>query len=245
MRKIFLILLIGLFLMPGCKKKETGAAAAEGVSPHDFLSSEKYTNLTIDFAYDKEHPPAPETLTEIQNFLLAKLNKPNGISVNVHELNIASRPYLSLGDIFDIEKKNRLFFPHEKSLSIFVYLPHSEYLENSGSYKTLGIQYGASSIVLFGKTMSDNSGGLGQPSYKTLETSVALHELGHVLGLVNNGTNMAVNHQDAQNGRHCNNKDCLMYFAVETTDILSNLLGGAVPGLDANCINDLKANGGK
>jgi hypothetical protein len=36
-----------------------------------------------------------------------------------------------------------------------------------------------------------------------------------------------------------------MYYAAETTDILGFLISGPVPDLDANCLADLKANGGK
>jgi hypothetical protein len=36
-----------------------------------------------------------------------------------------------------------------------------------------------------------------------------------------------------------------MYYATETTDVLGFLVTGNIPALDANCINDLKVNGGK
>jgi hypothetical protein len=36
-----------------------------------------------------------------------------------------------------------------------------------------------------------------------------------------------------------------MYHAAETTDILGFLLTGNIPSLDAACVADLRANGGK
>lgn len=71
------------------------------------------------------------------------------------------------------------------------------------------------------------------------------HEVGHLLGLVDLGSPMQTNHKDVAHGNHCNNSGCLMYYTSETTDILGFLLTGAIPTLDANCIADLKANGGK
>ncbi|HEY0356753.1 MAG TPA: hypothetical protein VGC29_11140, partial [Flavisolibacter sp.] len=71
------------------------------------------------------------------------------------------------------------------------------------------------------------------------------HEVGHLLGLVDIGSPMQTPHKDADHGSHCNNNSCLMYYASETTDILGLLLTGNIPGLDANCIADLRANGGK
>ncbi len=73
-------------------------------------------------------------------------------------------------------------------------------------------------------------------------TTLLEHEFGHLMGLVDQGSPMQVNHKDAANGAHCDKPDCLMYYNVEAgfTGTLS-----AVPSLDANCIADLKANGGK
>jgi hypothetical protein len=100
-------------------------------------------------------------------------------------------------------------------------------------------------MVIFEKTIREFSGGLGKPSATTLETTVSLHEFGHILGLTNNGTPMQSAHQDEPNGKHCNNKDCLMYWAVENSNIISTLTGGNIPQLDAQCVADLKANGGR
>lgn len=64
-------------------------------------------------------------------------------------------------------------------------------------------------------------------------------------GLVNKGTALTSLHQDGVHGKHCSNSGCLMYYEAETSDIINNLLGDPIPSLDQNCINDLKANGGK
>ena len=76
-----------------------------------------------------------------------------------------------------------------------------------------------------------------------LESAVLMHEFGHVLGLVNNGTPMTQNHE-GESG-HCDNEDCLMFYAAETGDMLAILGGGSIPTLDEQCLDDLQANGGK
>jgi hypothetical protein len=58
---------------------------------------------------------------------------------------------------------------------------------------------------------------------------------------VDNGTSLTSQHSDG--GHHCNNEECLMYYAVETTDVLAMLVSG-VPRLDDACIADLRGNGG-
>lgn len=59
---------------------------------------------------------------------------------------------------------------------------------------------------------------------------------------------MQTDHKDEENGNHCDNESCLMYYAMERPDLISQFLdldGEDVPGLDTNCIADLQANGGK
>jgi predicted Zn-dependent protease len=100
-------------------------------------------------------------------------------------------------------------------------------------------------MALFERTIQDLSGGLTQPEQSRLESVVLQHELGHILGLVNAGTAMVTNHQDAPHGRHCTNTNCLMHYTVETGNVVQNLLDGSLPQLDSNCLSDLRANGGK
>lgn len=71
------------------------------------------------------------------------------------------------------------------------------------------------------------------------------HEFGHLFGLVNIGTDMVENHEDTEHSKHCDKNNCLMYYASETTEIASFLIGNDIPELDENCKNDLIANGGK
>jgi hypothetical protein len=121
-------------------------------------------------------------------------------------------------------------------------------LYTNGQYtnaQTLGIAYRNTSVALFGKTIRDNSGAIGQVSRTKLEATILQHELAHLLGLVDLGTPMQTAHKDAAHGNHCTNNSCLMYYASETTDVLGVLLTGNVPSLDAACAVDLRANGGK
>ena len=127
----------------------------------------------------------------------------------------------------------------------YFFFADADYAGNSGDAKVLGVAYGSSSMAIFEKIVQDYSGGLTQPAVTTLESTVIHHEFAHILGLVNNGTAMQAAHQDEAHGRHCNNKGCLMYYAAETTDIVGLLTGGNVPQLDASCIADLQANGGR
>ena len=117
---------------------------------------------------------------------------------------------------------------------------------DTGSLKILGQAYGSSSMVLYEKTIQSlSTTPVTQPSRTVLETTVIEHEMGHILGLVNIGSSPQSVHQDTAHGAHCTTTSCLMYYLSDTGDIVSNLLGGTVPSLDAACLQDLQANGGK
>ncbi len=245
MKIIFKLILLVAFIQ-SCKKGPSKAETAESlITPVDFLSDYKFKSLRIDLVYDQGHSPSPETINNIKSFLLKRLKKPEGILVNLKEINGTGKINISLEDIKEIERKNRTYYSKENSLACFIYLANGDYSENTGSNNILGINYGSTSIVLFGKTINSLTGGIGKPSYAVLETTVCKHEFGHLMGLVNKGSGMVTSHIDARHGKHCNNPNCLTYYLVETSDVVSNLLGGNIPDLDSNCIKDLRSNGGK
>jgi hypothetical protein len=232
-------------LLAGCiKNKQSPGQSELNISPADFLSGGKYKTLYVDLIYDQGNPPSSETVNNLKAFLYNRLNKPGGIQIIERVFNGNGKSTLSIADVEDIEKKNRSYFSKGNILGAFVYFANSDYNNNQGSTKVLGITYASTSIVLFGKTIHSYSGSFGQPSYTTLETTVAEHEFGHVMGLVNNGTSMVKQHMDAGHDKHCSNTACLMYYSAETSDIVQNILGG-VPSLDQDCIDDLRNNGGK
>ncbi|HWY13334.1 MAG TPA: peptidase [Bacteroidia bacterium] len=244
MKKIIFLIFIVLVTINGCKKAPLGSAE-EKITPENFLSGKMYDKIAIEVVNEKGYELNSQTISNLQNFLSSRLNKPNGIVINVRELPNQGRSTVSLNDVANIEKQFRLSFSKGSTLAVFVYAGAVDYSASAGNAKVLGIAYGNTSIALFGKTISSYSGGLTQPPRAILESTVIEHEFGHLMGLVDNGTNMVEYHLDAANGKHCNHKDCLMYYTAETSDIVANLLGGEVPALENFCVRDLQFNGGK
>ena len=78
------------------------------------------------------------------------------------------------------------------------------------------------------------------------EATVMEHEFGHILGLTNLGATLQSDHEDAANAKHCVVSNSLMYFSSEMqVGIGAMAAAGRVPQLDAQCIADLRANGGR
>jgi hypothetical protein len=234
----FLILIVAM----ACRKDEV---VNDRVTPDNFLSDKKYEKLIVEIQYVSGYAPTAETVENLRTFLQQRLNKSGGITIVQNEIASPGKLSYSIDDIKNIEYANRSQNTNKKTLTAYFFFADGHYAGNSGSSKVLGIAYGGSSMVIFEETIKEYSGGVTQPAVSTLETTVVNHEFGHILGLVNNGTSMHVAHQDSANGRHCDNQNCLMYYTAETSDIVANLLGSGIPGLDANCINDLRVNGGK
>lgn len=231
----------------GCKKKklENSKQEAKQVTPNDFLSADQYETLELEIQYVTNYKPTTDAVNFLVAFLKARLNKPGDIKVAMKEVSGLNKSSYTADDLRSFEDDNRERYPKDKALTAYIFFADKPYAGNSGNSKTLGVTYAPTSVAIFEKTIQDLSGGIGQPGRDKLEQTVLNHEFGHVMGLVNTGTPMTSQHQDAANGAHCNNKNCLMYWSVETSDVVANLLGASVPDLDAACLSDLRNNGGK
>ncbi|HYH56759.1 MAG TPA: hypothetical protein VD772_09115 [Anseongella sp.] len=197
-----------------------------GASAREILSAADYQSVEVEIQYMPGYEPEEATVNNLRNFLNELINKPAGMQIHVNEIPASAKERLSAEEIEKIEEEYRTVYTEGPKLGIYL------------AYKN-------TSMALFGKTIHDNTGGLAKPSRVKLETTVMEHEFGHIMGLVHTGSPMQSNHQDPEHGSHCNNGECLMYYASETTAVLDFLVSSPVPGLDAACRNDLKANGGK
>ena len=250
-------LLLPAFLLSGCSKDDDDPKNFNkdrhlnkmnvGTSARDLLSADKFKKVVLEIQYVQGFEPQNATVNSLKSFMEQRLNKPNGITVKLNPLPPSSfgKVAYTVNDIAAIEEKYRQEYTTSDAVAIYFFFADSRYSEDSQNGKVLGVAYRNTSMALFEKTIQELSGGLGQPSRTMLETVVMQHELGHILGLVNVGTGMVRPHQDTDNGHHCDNTSCLMYWGVETGDVIKNLLGTGMPELDQNCLNDLRANGGK
>lgn len=241
--KKYLVIAAAVLLAAGCRK--THEVINNRVDPVDFLSNKKYEKLVVEVQYMNGFIPNTETSTRIRKFLEERLNKSGGIDIVYTSIPAQGKAVYTVEDIRQIELKNRTENVHGKTVAAYILVLDGEYMYNQGNSRILGIAYGSTSMALFGKTIRDFSGDIGEPSRDVLESTVILHEFGHLFGLVNNGALMESAHEDGDHPHHCENPDCLMYYSAETSNIAANLLGGNVPSLDQNCIRDLQRSGGK
>ena len=208
-----------------------------GASARELLDKTK-PKLLVEIQYMPGYQLQEQTIRNFTSFLRAYLNKPGGIEVTQKEIPETGAVTKSLIDVARIEQQYRTAFNTDDQVSVHVLVTNSGYTTN----KVLGIAFRNTSLCLFGKTIHQNSGGIDQASRIKTESTILTHEFGHLLGLVDLGSPMQTNHRDAAHNNHCIDATCLMQYGVQT-----NLLAvtGNIPVLDANCRNDLRANGGK
>ena len=121
------------------------------------------------------------------------------------------------------------------------------YYEENGAKNdsVIGVSIsGTTVLAMFKPVILSTSGGAAAVP-KFVELTTAIHELGHALGLVNNGITMAASHQDTDHGKHCNNDQCVMYYLNEgaadlKTFVTQILTTGNTIVYDTNCLNDAR-----
>ncbi|RYD94167.1 MAG: hypothetical protein EOP50_09940, partial [Sphingobacteriales bacterium] len=194
MKRILLPLL--LCSLVACKKDKTHSGPIDnrgtGAAAHELLSADTYTSLQVEVSYMPGYAPDAAALSQLQAFLQARLNKPAGITVSSHAIPAASNTVLSVNDLETIEGSARTLHSGGSNAAVHVLCTNGTYSSNS----VLGVAYSGTSVALFGQKIHENSGGIGQASRTKLEATVLEHEIGHLLGLVDNGTPMRSNHKD-------------------------------------------------
>ena len=250
------ILVLGVIILaalpfPSCTTNESDIKSSldskeVGVSANGLLASNRFDKLVVNVLFVKEFEPEQETLDSTLSFLGMRLNKPNGIEIVMTEVKSPGLTSYTLNDIRVMEAKNRSGHSEGKTLVVSLFFADKDYAGNTDNQKVLGIAYANTSLVIFEKTIQALTEQITDPDRVLLERTVVNHEFGHIMGLVNVGSNMQKPHQDEAHGKHCDNEDCLMNWVAETGSFADKLLGlNKVPIFDQNCLDDLRANGGK
>lgn len=214
-----------------------------GSSANDFLSANKYKSLVIEIVYVTGNKPNEQTVINFRNFMLARINKPGGISIIETEIPSPGKAPYDINEILAVEKTYRTKYNTPDTLAFFLFFADGGSVNDDNNSLILGTAYRNTSCVLYENSIQVLSNEANEPTRVVLETTVMLHELGHLLGLVNFGTPMQNDHEDLEHRKHCDNSTCLMFWRAETN--VMQMVGGSIPQLDANCLADLAANGGK
>lgn len=99
-------------------------------------------------------------------------------------------------------------------------------------------------MVIFKDVIKSSATGSVIPMVpKYVEQATIIHEMGHALGLVNNGVPMHASHQDSAHGAHCSNENCVMYYSNEGAGSLKKYIEKIITEkklvmFDKQCLDD-------
>lgn len=197
--------------------------------------------------------PYASSLEYLGAFVERVLEKPDGIAFDADEtLAPAGSDHVWTFDELDAFSRQHARDDSEGPVSIHVLFVDGSYASGDDGGTVLGLAWGQRYIALFQDAIrSGCSGGLLGPfstdACEIAERNVWAHEIGHVIGLVDNGLPSRVNHRDAEHGRHDVSDGCLMYWAYDRPAIFDVLLSRLDSGQSAdvdfceNCWADLNA----
>jgi predicted Zn-dependent protease len=217
-----------------------------GSSANDLLSARVFKKMIVEIAYIEGFKPTEKAITNFKNFIQNSTFKTEGVSFIEKKIPATGKTVYTLNEVVAIEKENRTIYNTNSTIAVWVLFIDGKSSKDTDQGSILGAAYWNTSFVIYEETIQGLSGGTFEPKRSLLEASVIHHEFGHILGLTNLGTDLQSDHEDSAHPKHCDDEDCLMFWAAETSQGIGSLFSaGEVPTLDAQCLEDLKANGGR
>lgn len=102
-----------------------------------------------------------------------------------------------------------------------------------GNNSILGIHFTGNPFVFIFKDVVTSTGG-NSTDQRYVEQATVVHEVGHAVGLVNNGLPMTTAHEDGAHAKHASDTQCVMYWAVESSSTILSGLNHFITGSQLN-----------
>lgn len=200
----------------GCQS----AAESIGSAAADYVSKANYDRLVIEIDAVGGHSLNAVTTDFIAQELEPLLDKPGGLSFEFsHSIPDADmRQTYTADELRALEARHRNRSSGDGVVTLYVLVVTGAYAGLPEGDSILALAYSKSSIVLFADAIADACAeDLSRlaPDLRSLvcplsTAMVALHEIGHILGLVDNGAPLTVPHRDLAHGHHCTGGKCIM-----------------------------------
>ncbi len=266
LRRIAALLLMSIVFMPvGCTEDSdtsgggsgtvdrSGNLLSAGASGADFLANTSFDRLSIEIAYVDGFRPTDLALDNLDQYLRERTFKED-ITYSFRPLPSPGEEDLTLQEIATLESENRTLYNDGSTLAVYIYFADAPSVndDESEGLVTLGAVYRNTSMVVHESTIRELASKSVLVTVSEVESTALIHEFGHLFGLVDLGTPEVNPHEDPEAPNHCEVAGCLMRAELEFgTGILSMLEKRAakglseLPALDAECIRDLQAAGGR
>ena len=224
-----------------------------GDSGADILTNEDYDRIEIEIAYVNGFRPTNTTLDNLTQYLQERTFKTD-IDYVFNPLPSPEEDDLTLQEIATLETENRINYNDGRTLSVYIYFADAPSVndDDAEGLVTLGAVYRNTSMVIHESTIRSLASKSALITVTEVESTTLIHEFGHLFGLVDLGTPEVNPHEDSEAPNHCNVEGCLMQAELEFGVGIMSLLEkraakglSELPGLDAECLRDLQAIGGR
>jgi hypothetical protein len=220
--------------------------------PLRYLRAEPDTRLVIELdAVPGLEPRAASEAVILRRFR-PLLDKPDGIEI-VHDDEIPPSDEDTVWTDEALAELAQEMFDDDSApgtVSMHVMFLDGTYASESGS--TLGVAWGSRFVAMFKNVIEGSCGGLAllpgleDEACVVSESGVWSHEIGHVLGLVNNGIEMQTPYEDKEHPHHDASEGCLMYWAYDGPSFVDTAIARLASGeaeieFCENNLNDLAA----
>ncbi len=177
----------------------------------ELLQGSPYPNLVVEV----DHTPGDRPTATALNILQARLatsTAKESIRL-VFDVIAVNGTMFSALDLLELERAHRDEVTGGDTFTLYI-LSISGELSNGGG-TSLGAAYTASSLAIFKDVIRIATIGPG-PSISEVESSVLIHEVGHLMGLVNPVYTSELDYEDVSHPFHSSNSTDVMYWAIES-----------------------------
>jgi predicted Zn-dependent protease with MMP-like domain len=239
------VLLIAI-VCSGCLGSGPGGLFAKHAGAKDFLSSRTYTKWVIEVDVVQGMDPPGGVLDLARSRMESLASKPDGVEFRTGAALPPRGGTWSDKDILDYADAHQDVDTGGKTAALHMLFLDGQYSNG----QVLGVTYMTSDgsrsgpVAIFSQRLRDLCGPVCLSGTTPAFKAVVIHELGHSVGLVNNGIPMASPHEDAAHPGHSANDRDVMYYAAETSGVF-NLVGGPPTDFDSADRADVCKAGGK
>lgn len=264
--------LLALFLLRNAAQSaaQNAANAAAGTSSYDSISNyySTMTTLNVQVVYESSAAPYDSTFSnpftgstknvwDILDDNLKELFKNRKTSVttsvpkvlsSMTSISSQNKTTWTTTDIINLAKTYRTNASTQTTGNFFIAFVNGYYSSDGSTQNTnvIGVSVTGTPYIAIFKQVVTSTGSATPSGIATrvyVEQSTLVHEMGHALGLVNNGVTMTSSHQDTSNGKHCSDTTCVMYYANEGTSALVTFLQNYIQTgsnimFKTDCLND-------
>ncbi len=235
-----------VFLVNGCTRNQTtdgGRAMQQSISQNTF--SDTVQNFNVNVFYETGAAPYVGTigLTANQTWDITKTSyqalfqNHNGRTVAVPttlaqmtQIPDQLRSSWTSNDLIQLGNQYAPALVNNRQIGVSVFFLNGTF---EGDSNILGVHLTGVQYAFVFKDVVVNAGG-DSVSQRYVEQATVVHEIGHTVGLVNNGVPMVTNHEDSAHSHHTTRTSCVMHWTVESRSNILTSIGGLILGNQLN-----------